>query len=117
MRFLADEHFPLASVVALRNAGHDVAFILEDSPGLDDERILERAADERRVVLTFDRDDGDLIYGRGVQACPAVAYFRIAAPATEEPAALLLKPLHAGAIDLEGITVVRRDQVRQRLLP
>lgn len=62
MRFLADENFPLKSVYLLRQAGHDVAAIIEDSPGAKDRDILIRTGNERRVLLTFDRDYERLIF-------------------------------------------------------
>jgi predicted nuclease of predicted toxin-antitoxin system len=62
MRFLANENFPLPSVRLLRQAGYDLASVIEDSPGIEDAQVLSRAADEQRVILTFDRDYGELIY-------------------------------------------------------
>ena len=62
MRFLANENFPLRSVNRLREAGYDIASITEDSPGVTDSEVLARAADEERIILTFDRDYGELIY-------------------------------------------------------
>jgi hypothetical protein len=43
MRFLADENFPLPSVSRLREAGHDVAAIASEEPGIPDEQVLLRA--------------------------------------------------------------------------
>ncbi|HOD05157.1 MAG TPA: DUF5615 family PIN-like protein [Anaerolineaceae bacterium] len=40
MRFLADENFPLASVQLLRQAGYEVAAIVQDSPGAKDSKVL-----------------------------------------------------------------------------
>ncbi len=65
MRFLANENFPLAAVEALRNAGHDVASVTTDAPGSIDESILQRSVTERRVLLTFDKDFGELVFVRG----------------------------------------------------
>jgi predicted nuclease of predicted toxin-antitoxin system len=62
MWFLANENFPLPSVRLLRQAGYDVASVTEDSPGIEDSEVLTRAANEQRVVITFDRDYGELIY-------------------------------------------------------
>jgi hypothetical protein len=39
MRFLADENFPLDAVEALRQSGHDVAWIRSDSPGIADPQV------------------------------------------------------------------------------
>ena len=57
MRFLANENFPLPSVRLLREAGHDVVSISEETPGITDSQVLSRAVSEQRIILTFDRDD------------------------------------------------------------
>lgn len=62
MRFLANENFPLPSIILLRQGGYDVASMTEDSPGMEDSEVLTRASDEQRIILTFDRDYGELIY-------------------------------------------------------
>ena len=62
MRFLANENFPLTSVRLLRQAGHDVVSITEETPGVADDHILARAVIEDRIILTFDRDYGELIF-------------------------------------------------------
>ena len=54
MRFLANENFPLASVNLLREAGCEVAAVIQDSPGAKDSEVLKRAVTEQRIVLTFD---------------------------------------------------------------
>ena len=41
MKLLANENVPLASVRALRDLGHDVASIAEDSPGVSDEEVVD----------------------------------------------------------------------------
>lgn len=43
MRFLANENFPLPSVRLLREAGHDVVSISEETPGITDSQVLSRA--------------------------------------------------------------------------
>ncbi|MCC3421582.1 MAG: DUF5615 family PIN-like protein [Microcoleus sp. PH2017_29_MFU_D_A] len=57
MRFLANENFPLQSVQLLRQADLEVASITEDS------EVLARATDQQRVILTFDRDYIEILYG------------------------------------------------------
>lgn len=63
MRFLANENFPLQSVRLLRQADLEIASITEDSPGIEDSEVLARAADEQLVILTFDRDYIEILYG------------------------------------------------------
>lgn len=65
MNFLADESCAGSVVRALREAGHDVIAIGEVARGTTDEKVLERALNEKRVLITEDRDFGELVYARG----------------------------------------------------
>lgn len=68
-RLLADENVPAPAVAALRQAGHDVAWLLEDAPGTPDSGVLARAQQEHRVLITFDKDfiaDGGSRPGKGI---------------------------------------------------
>lgn len=117
MRFLADENFPRSSVVRLRDAGHDVAFVAEDSPSMGDPDVLDRAIREGRILLTLDRDYGELVYRRGLSAPPGVLYFRFT-EAEQTYAERLLQMLSAGDVPIIGhFTVLTRTAYRQRLLP
>lgn len=69
MDFLADENFPLVSIRLLRNAGHNVVSVIEATPGGKDRDVLKRAHEENRVVLTFDKDYGELISAQGICSC------------------------------------------------
>ncbi len=46
MDFLADENFPLSSIKLLRNAGYNVASVIEEIPGAKDSDILKRASSQ-----------------------------------------------------------------------
>jgi predicted nuclease of predicted toxin-antitoxin system len=60
MRFLANENFPRAAVAALCAAGHDVIWVRTEAPGSTDREVLARAARDARILLTFDKDFGEL---------------------------------------------------------
>jgi len=62
MNFLADESCAGPVIRALREAGHDVVAIAEVAKGATDEQVLERALNEKRVLITEDRDFGELVY-------------------------------------------------------
>ncbi|NCR38730.1 MAG: hypothetical protein GPJ21_02075 [Microcystis aeruginosa W13-11] len=49
MRFLANENFPLDAVEALRQNGHDVAWIRMESPGISDPEVLSRTQAENPI--------------------------------------------------------------------
>ena len=56
MRLLADENFPLPTIDALRQAGHDVTWVRTDLPGTGDAALLDIAEADGRVLLTLDKD-------------------------------------------------------------
>lgn len=80
MRFLADESCDFSVVRALRTAGHDVLAVAEFSAGLEDVLILESALREHRVVLTEDKDFGQLVYANA-QPSNGVIFIRYPANA------------------------------------
>ncbi|MCY4551898.1 MAG: DUF5615 family PIN-like protein [Defluviicoccus sp.] len=65
MKLLANENIPLDSVRSLRSGGHDVVSISEQSPGISDEDVIRIARAENRIIVTFDRDYGELVFRRG----------------------------------------------------
>jgi predicted nuclease of predicted toxin-antitoxin system len=65
MNFVADESCAGPVVQALREAGHDVVSIAEVAKGATDDEVLQRALEENRVLITEDRDFGELVYARG----------------------------------------------------
>jgi len=91
MRFLANENFPLASIFYLQTASQDVVAVIKETPGARDWEVLQRAATEARVILTFDRDYGELIYRRRLSVPAGVVYFRYDPVSPEEPAEHLLR--------------------------
>ncbi len=68
MRFLADESCDFAVVRALRAAGHDVVAITEISPRATDEGVMELAIREGRILLTEDKDFGQLVHANQAAA-------------------------------------------------
>jgi predicted nuclease of predicted toxin-antitoxin system len=62
MNFLADEGIDKPVVDRLRYDGHQVIYIAEEAPGLDDETILAMANHAMALLLTRDKDFGELVY-------------------------------------------------------
>jgi predicted nuclease of predicted toxin-antitoxin system len=83
MRFLANENFPGPAVDALRQAGHDVLWARTEMPGQSDPEILDRAQQDRRVLITFDKDFGELAFRAGLPAECGIVLFRISIPSPE----------------------------------
>lgn len=116
MRFLANENFPLAAVDALRGASHDTTWVREEAPGSSDKAVLDWALREKRVLLTFDKDFGALVFRGGASASRGVVLFRVVM-LPDELRRFVLETLEARS-DWEGnFSVVELGRVRMRPLP
>lgn len=62
MRFLVDESVEYRLVTFLRNLGFDTLSVAESFPSLDDKTVLSTAYKENRIIITNDKDFGELIY-------------------------------------------------------
>ena len=77
MRILADENIPSATVRRLHDAHHHVLWIRESFPGMPDIDIMNLAVEEQRIIITFDKDFGELaVTGKG-QKPPGIILLRI----------------------------------------
>jgi predicted nuclease of predicted toxin-antitoxin system len=117
VRLLADENIPLASIQALRAAGHDVLSATEAMSHAEDREVLDRAGAEQRVLVTFDRDFGALAFRYQASAPAGIVLLRFVPVTPDEPAAILADLLSDPALGFSGkFTVVDRERVRQRSL-
>jgi len=62
VNFLADECCDAPLVEALRIDGHDILYVIESLRGEPDEKILDRDFNENRILITEDKDFGELVY-------------------------------------------------------
>lgn len=92
MRFLANENVEQPIVDSLRAAGHDVASVGEVAPGAHDDEVLRLATAESRLLLTNDKDFGELVCRRGAAAV-GVVLLRLATQDGLEKAARLAEIL------------------------
>ena len=61
-KLLADENVPRKTVEVLRNEGMDITMVSEASRGMSDRAVIEYANREKRVIVTFDKDFGELVF-------------------------------------------------------
>ena len=119
MRFLADMGVSATTVGALRGAGHEAVHLRDEGLiKLPDTEILAKGHRERRTVLTFDLDFGDLL-AAARSISPSVILFRMR---NQTPAAVtprLFRVLGACGAELEHgvIIIVEDDGYRLRRLP
>lgn len=62
MKFVADENVDNSLVQRLRELGHDVLSASETLATAPDELILEHANRDQRILITSDKDFGELVY-------------------------------------------------------
>ena len=62
MKFLVDEAVEYSVVLFLRKLGYDTISVAEYFPGIEDQKILLFAYRENRIIITNDKDFGELIY-------------------------------------------------------
>lgn len=117
LRLLANENFPGPLIRELRQRGHDVSSVKESMRGATDREVLEHARKDNRLVVTFDKDFGELAYRARLPVGSGVILFRLSGPSPETDNARALAALESG-IDWSGsFAVVTDERIRVRPLP
>jgi len=117
MHILANENFPKAAVEALWARGHDVVWVRTDSPGSADREVVARARAEGRVLITFDKDFGELAFRSGLSSPAGIILFRITASSPVEIAPLAVSVLESRTDWAGHFSVVEGDYLRMTPLP
>lgn len=114
MTIVADESVDGLTVEHLRAAGHRVLFIAELEPGINDREVLRRAVEMDAVVVTADKDFGELVFRQGLPHS-GVVLIRLAGLSLGERAALVTRSLAEWAEDLrEHFAVLDERAIRLR---
>ena len=114
MKLLADENIPARALELLKVQGVDVVSVLTIGVGLDDRDVLRAANEDQRVLVTFDKDFGDLVFRSGTQT-RGVVLLRFT-PSSPEQIAGKLKALLESGMEVEHHFVVL-DEERVRFTP
>jgi predicted nuclease of predicted toxin-antitoxin system len=77
VNFLADAHISRTMVAMMRDSGHDCLDSAAIPPRMPDVDVLRMAANDGRIVVTSDKDFGELVFVHGI-ACPGVVLIRVA---------------------------------------
>jgi predicted nuclease of predicted toxin-antitoxin system len=117
MRLLANENFPLDAVEALRQRGHDVAWIHTDAPGSNDRQVLAWAQREDRILVTFDKDFGELAFRARIPNPSGIVLFRISMPSSARIAQVAVKALESRTDWSGHFAVVEDTRIRMTPLP
>ena len=114
MDFVADEGVDRHIVERLRHEGHNVAYVAEMDPGIEDEAVLEQAAAAGAVLVTADKDFGELVFRLG-QASSGVLLVRLVGRSPEGKANIVAAVVEKYGDELtEAFSVLSASGVRIR---
>ena len=117
MRFLLDESADARLAAHLQARGHDAQFVaLHHRPGLPDSEVLAIAHREGRILITDDRDFGELVF-RHRQPHAGVIYLRLSTTFIQQRIARLDAVLDHYGDELDQFVVVTDQRVRLRRHP
>jgi predicted nuclease of predicted toxin-antitoxin system len=117
MRLCANENIPEDCVLRLRQSGHDVVWIRDAAPGRPDVEVLNCARAEGRLLITFDKDFGELVFRQGTKASHGIILFRISQPSPAAVAERVAAVLAARSDWTGHFSVVDDSTIRMRRLP
>jgi predicted nuclease of predicted toxin-antitoxin system len=115
MKFLADANTPRLLVESLTFHGHDV-FWAYTVPSTPDIELIEKAASEKRIVITFDKDFGELVFKRGHSV--AVVLIRLRETSLKETVSVVIDLVGSEVENLSRLfCVVENTRIRKTALP
>ncbi len=114
MKFLLDVCVSSRSLTKqLSDLGHDVRLAGDVDPRASDERILSLAREEGRILLTEDKDFGELVFVQRLQHPGIVRFLEMR---VDEQVAAMQELISQYSVDMEGgaLIVVTRGRIRVR---
>jgi len=117
MKLLANENFPRSTVEGLRDCGFDVVWVRTEMPGVSDKEVLARAVSDSRVLVTFDKDFGELAYHAGLPASCGVILFRFVFQSPSRIAERVVSILSSRTDWVGQFAVIDEFRIRIRSLP
>jgi predicted nuclease of predicted toxin-antitoxin system len=114
MIFLADESVDQPIVTLLRKEGHTVIAVVEMEPGISDETVLDMANQEGCILLTADKDFGELIF-RDRRYSFGIILIRLSGLAAKAKAEIVATAIKAYADQMaQTFTVISTNNLRIR---
>jgi predicted nuclease of predicted toxin-antitoxin system len=117
MKIVADESVDQRIIDRVRLAGHEVVSIADAAPGVADEWVLKHASGMDTLLLTADKDFGELVYRQRLAHC-GVILLRQAGLSISARCDAVVSVLGSHANELAtAFTVIAPDSVRIRRPP
>lgn len=117
MRWIVNENVSGTVIRSLRDSGHDVLAVKELLRGASDREILGRAQIEGRIVVTHDKDFGELAFRHDLPANSGIILFRLSGTNADSDNRRVLAVLESRGDWSGHFAVVTDDRIRIRPLP
>ena len=99
----------------MRSKGFDITSIGTDNPSIKDNIVMGIAIKEERIILTFDRDYGELIFKHNHRPKKGVIYLRLDEYKAGEPGKIIEELINKKEYDFDNaLTVLDKNGIRQR---
>lgn len=114
MKFLGDENLDWQIVERLRLDGQEVLYVVEMEPGIADDEVLNLANNEGAILLTSDKDFGELVF-RLCRIAAGVVLIRLFGLSPNDRAEIIANAINQHADELLGaFTVISSKSIRIR---
>jgi predicted nuclease of predicted toxin-antitoxin system len=117
MRIIANENVAASVIRGLRDRGHDVVWVKESMPQAKDDAVLANAQSEHRVVITHDKDFGELAFRHGLPLTCGVLLIRLFGTGRQADIDQVLKVIDSRDDWIGHFSVASRGRLRMRPLP
>jgi len=97
--------------------GHDVAWVRTDAAGSRDQQVLAWAQQDDRILVTFDKDFGELAFRAKLPISTGVILFRISMPSSAHVAQVAVAALESRTDWAGHFAVVEDTRIRMTPLP
>lgn len=114
MNFLADENVDRRIADCLRSMGHNVEYVAEKDAGISDDEVLKMANEKNALLLTSDKDFGELVF-RQRRVTSGVVLIRLAGLSPTRKAKIVASAIKKHGAELkEAFSVITPSSIRIR---
>lgn len=112
MKILADESVDNQIVEQLRKDGHQVDYVAESMPGISDLEVLHRANELNALLVTADKDFGELVFKQLWSSATGIVLLRLTGISAERKARTVSEAFQQGEAFAQSFSVISAGRVR-----
>jgi predicted nuclease of predicted toxin-antitoxin system len=101
MNLVADEGVERQIVEKLRQDGHAVVYVAELAPSISDDEVLQQANERQAVLVTVDKDFGELVF-RLNRVAAGVVLIRLEGLTSTTKAMIVAQAIHDHETEMYG---------------